>query len=61
MFRRIAAVAAAAVLTATALLAPAASAQPADPNYVWRTDLMSKALAGKLNADRVLHLSLIHI
>lgn len=55
MFRRIAAVAAAAVLTATALLAPAASAQPADPNYVWRTDLMSKALAGKLNADRVLH------
>lgn len=55
MFRRIAAAVAAAVISASALLAPAAGAQVIDPNYVWRSDIASKVLAGKPSADRILH------
>lgn len=33
----------------------AAPVDSTDPNYVWRTDIVSKALAGKPTVDRVLH------
>ena len=55
MSRRVAA-AAAAVLTTAAALAGTPAAQAQDmPNYTWRTDPVSKTLAGKPFADRVLH------
>lgn len=45
---------AALLVAAGAAAAPRAVAQE-DPNYVWRTDPISKFLAGKPAADRVLH------
>lgn len=41
-------------LTLVTALAPAAQAEPTE-NYVWRTDGISKTLAGKPFADRVLY------
>ena len=40
---------------APAMAQNAAPVDTADPNYIWRTDIISKALAGKPGADRVLH------
>ncbi|SDL57391.1 Trypsin [Corynebacterium mycetoides] len=47
-------VVAALIVLVSAVLAPTATAQE-DPNYVWRTDPVSKVLAAKPMADRVLH------
>ena len=49
------------IATSAAIGSPAAHAQQAEApvgdllNYVWRTDPVSKALAGKPMADKVLH------
>ncbi|WP_165165443.1 S1 family peptidase [Corynebacterium qintianiae] len=56
MVRRhlLASVAAALLVIAGVAQAPSAQAQE-DPNYIWRTDPVSKVLAGKPMVDRVLH------
>ncbi|WP_297851487.1 S1 family peptidase [uncultured Corynebacterium sp.] len=51
---KIRAMAAAALAVLTLVAAPTANAQ-VDPNYKWRNDPVSKVLAGKPFADRVLH------
>ena len=53
--RRLLAPLAAAVLLAGGAPHAATAGAQEDPNYVWRTDPVSKILAGKPAADRVLH------
>ena len=55
MLKKVMAAAAALVTAATLLLSPATANAQADPNYHWRSDPVSKALAGKPFADRVLN------